>query len=163
MHWSIQALETPSSATIRSFPGTRKQLRDRLEGLLINKDRQHNMIWLRGPADTAVAQTFAEYADEHDALGATFFFSRPNNRDNPLQVVPTLAYQLAEKDDDYMNPLTRRLALKSRSVLRAALRTQLKKLIVEPFAILAWNSADPRESLIVLDGLDECQGEDVQC
>lgn len=75
-------------------PGTRLKTGDRLFNWLVDNQRQWNMIWLHGPAGTgksAVAQTFAECCDKSGRLGASFF-SRPNDRNKPDTVIPSLVY-----------------------------------------------------------------------
>ncbi|KAF5355198.1 hypothetical protein D9756_005678 [Leucocoprinus leucothites] len=78
-------------------PGTRVHIIEQLEEWLESLSREYDMLWLYGPAGTgksAIAQTFAELCAERNRLGATFFFSRPNHRNKPESVIPSLAYQL---------------------------------------------------------------------
>lgn len=148
-------------------PRTRVRIRNKLENWLNDRERQFNMIWLHGPAGTgksAIAQTLAGYCSDNNRLGAAFFFSRPSNRNKPDFVVPTLAYQLAVHSPKYKSVLTDRLA-NDPQLLKKAQHVQLKRLIVEPFLDLQTQERQrTREPfLIVLDGLDECEGERAQC
>jgi hypothetical protein len=125
------------------------------------------MIWIYGPAGcgkSAVAQTFAERCADVGRLGAAFFFSRPNKRNDPKTVIPTIAYQLSVHCADYKAVLTSRLA-DDPQLLSKALSVQFKKLIVEPLTYLQTQQYESvrRPYLVFLDGLDECQGEDAQC
>lgn len=147
---------------------TRRELRERITSWLINgTGRDWDMIWLMGPAGvgkSAVAQTTAEYCQEIGRLGASFFFSRLNNCTDPDAVIPTLAYRLAANHQGYRNAVTRVIA-DDRSILDKTLRVQFKKLIVDPFrSLIIQNPLITQEPLlIVIDGLDECDGEDAQC
>lgn len=124
------------------------------------------MLWLHGPAGTgksAVAQTFAERCAESERLGASFFFSRSNNRSDPNTVIPSLIYQLAVRLPHYKSLVAAHLA-NDPELLRKTRRTLFKNLIVEPLSQLQTQRRKRIQEplLVVLDGLDECQGEDAQ-
>ncbi|KAF9442876.1 hypothetical protein P691DRAFT_845609 [Macrolepiota fuliginosa MF-IS2] len=151
----------------RCHPDTRKSLRTRISQWGVGDGSGERMFWVLGAAavgKSAVAQTIAEDFDERDRLGASFFFSRPNQVDDPDWVIPTLAYQLATNHSQYKRIITERLA-DDPSILDKNRRTQLKKLIIEPFHILMTEHPDTvRDSLlIILDGLDECKDKHAQC
>ncbi|KAJ3576878.1 hypothetical protein NP233_g109 [Leucocoprinus birnbaumii] len=148
-------------------PGTRLSIINTLMNWLDDVGRQWPFIWLYGSAGcgkSAVAQTFADRCLEMGRLGASFFFSRPNNRNDPKTVVPTLAYQLATHCPEYKVIITTRLA-EDPQLLDKAIPVQFKKLIVEPFSYLQRHKPEcVREPFVILlDGLDECKGERVQC
>ncbi len=148
-------------------PGTREGIRARLKAWLDNPKRQRNVIWLTGPAGTgksAVAQTFAEHCLERRRLGAAFFFSRSNERNKPDTVIPTLAYQLAVQFPEYQRLLTERIA-HDPTIVQKAPHAQFKRLIIEPLSILELqgHTITQEPLLILLDGLDECQGIPAQC
>ncbi|KAF5349639.1 hypothetical protein D9756_008981 [Leucocoprinus leucothites] len=146
----------------RCHEGTREKVVEKLKTWFHDPVRQSKAIWLYGPAGTgksAVAQTFAEYCEAENCLGATFFFSRPNHRDRYETIIPTIAYQLAITFPSYQTMLSNVIAADT-TVLDKAPRVQLKKLIVEPFSDLYVqnNLVARRPLLVVLDGLDECYG-----
>ncbi|KAF9450302.1 hypothetical protein P691DRAFT_665649 [Macrolepiota fuliginosa MF-IS2] len=150
----------------RCHPDTRKSLRSRIIHWFTNPRRDWRILWVLGPVGvgkSAVAQTIAEEFKASGRLGAAVFFSR-HCRDDPDRVVATLAYQLAIQHPDYKNILTQRLADDS-TILEKSRRSQFKQLVVEPFKMLAVrNTTCVQEPLlIVLDGLDECNGEEAQC
>mgnify|MGYP001940473651 CR=1 FL=1 len=119
-------------------PRTRTKIRDRLSNWLVNPQREWNMIWFHGPAGTgksAIAQTFAELCAENARLGASFFYSRPNECNDPNTVVPSLVYQLAVCHPEYKSLVTAQL-VNDPKLLRKTQRAQFKKLIVEPFSLL---------------------------
>ncbi|KAF9441419.1 hypothetical protein P691DRAFT_779803, partial [Macrolepiota fuliginosa MF-IS2] len=81
----------------RCHPDTRKEVRQKITTWRSNPERDRSMLWLLGPAGvgkSAIAQTIAEECAADGSLGATFFFSRLNNRNNPHSVIPTIVYQL---------------------------------------------------------------------
>ncbi len=144
-------------------PGTRLRVGDRLFNWLTNPQRERSMIWLYGPAGTGkstVAQTFAERCAEVGRLGASFFFSRPNDRNDPDTVIPSLIYHLAVCNPQYKSLVAAQLANDPELLRKKTRRTQFKKLIVEPFSQLQNEIQEPL--LVVLDGLDECSGEEAQ-
>src|SRR6267378_1294028 len=57
------------------------------------------IMWIFGPSGfgkSAIAQTIADLCFQSDVLAASFFFSRKSpGRDNPLQFITTIAYQLS--------------------------------------------------------------------
>ncbi|KXN91945.1 hypothetical protein AN958_11005 [Leucoagaricus sp. SymC.cos] len=163
-----------SSARIpppKCHPGTREKVKGKISTWFHDPDRTAKAMWLYGPAGTgksAVAQTIAEICVDQDCLGAAFFFSRPNGRNKAETVVPTIAYQLATSLPPYRSALTKIIA-DDITVLEKTPRVQLKKLIIEPFSALQRKRPFTRRPLlarklllIVLDGLDECEGLDAQ-
>lgn len=145
-------------------PETRQDLRSCIVSWLANPNRDSNLFWLYGPAGagkSAVAQTIAEYYKDQGVLGATFFFSRPNNYDDPDRVIPTLAHQLAVVLPPYKR-LCRFIFDQDATILSKALRLQFRKLIEEPLSTLLVKGPSARPILLVLDGLDECQGDGPQ-
>ncbi|KAJ3568130.1 hypothetical protein NP233_g5910 [Leucocoprinus birnbaumii] len=148
-------------------PGTRRTICTKLMSWLYDVTREWKFIWLWGSAGcgkSAVAQTFAEKCLELGFLGASFFFSRPNHRNDPKKVVPTLIYQLATHCPAYKAIITSRLS-DDPQLLAKTIPVQFKKLIIEPFSELQQrglvNAQQP--FVIILDGLDECQSELAQC
>ncbi|KAF9450780.1 hypothetical protein P691DRAFT_653321, partial [Macrolepiota fuliginosa MF-IS2] len=151
----------------RCHPDTRKTLRSRIVDWGLRSGYGERMFWVLGPpavGKSAVAQTTAEEFKEKDRLGASFFFSRPNNLDDPDWVIPTLSYQLAVKHSHYKNIITQ-LLIDDPSILEKNRPTQFRQLIIEPFRTLMTKPPDTvREPLlIILDGLDECKDKQAQC
>ncbi|KAF5348461.1 hypothetical protein D9756_009607 [Leucocoprinus leucothites] len=134
------------------------------------------LLWLSGPAGvgkSAVAQTVAEEMGR--LLGAVFFFSRPNNRSDPSVVIPTLVYQLAMLLPEYKLIVGQQFK-EDPSIFGKSRHSQFEKLISDPFVpdlsrpltLLSYLSEQlltslfHRPLLIVLDGLDECDGLNAQ-
>ncbi|KXN87852.1 hypothetical protein AN958_08041 [Leucoagaricus sp. SymC.cos] len=113
------------------------------------------------PETRSVAQTVSEKLEEDEHLGAAFFFSRPNRRDDPNTLIPTLAYQLAVRLRQYRNILAWHIA-DDPSVLKKQRRAQFKALIMSLFQVLMNDLTHQSPNtiseplLIVIDGLYEC-------
>ncbi|KAJ3572873.1 hypothetical protein NP233_g2810 [Leucocoprinus birnbaumii] len=152
----------------RCHPGTREKIGRKLrDDWLGDPTHSSKIMWLSGPAGTgksAVAQTFAEYCEENGCLGSSYFFSRSNHRDKFETVIPTIVYHLASAFPEY-GILLDRIIANDPTVLDKAPRTQLRKLIVEPFSFLQaqGHPLTQRSLVILLDGLDECHGLELQC
>ncbi|KAF9443263.1 hypothetical protein P691DRAFT_635152, partial [Macrolepiota fuliginosa MF-IS2] len=144
----------------KCYPGTRIKLTTEIQTWLLCNVRNWDFLWLSGPAGvgkSAVAQTVAEFAAEQGILGAVYFFSRPNRRYKYTEVFITLAYQLAIRFPGYQPLVTAKLAAEP-DLLEKAPCIQFRKLIIEPLLLLSHE----RKRVILLDGLDECDGEDAQ-
>ena len=125
------------------------------------------ILWLYGAAGagkSAIAHTLAEICENYGWLVASFFFWKTaSERNNANRFVATIAHQVA-------------LAIPaSREFIRAAvdhnpfifkqsIDVQLSKLIIEPLdqLVSAGIIFDASPLVIIIDGLDECEGNDVQ-
>lgn len=145
-------------------PGTRMELKERINNWFLDKDRDKALLWLYGPAGvgkSAVMQTLAETLAESSRLGATLFFSRPNNRNDPQCAFITVAYQLATRIRPYRDFIVEKLVSNPR-LLEKGMKEQFKIFIVEPFRQKGIG-AGKEPWVILLDGLDECEGTAQQC
>ncbi|PPQ89427.1 hypothetical protein CVT25_002441 [Psilocybe cyanescens] len=154
----------------KCHPNTRTTVLQKLMDWFIGKFGWDNfMIWLYGPAGvgkSAIAQTFAELCAAKNRLLASFFFSRSDiRRNNEKTVVATLAYQL------WLHIPESRLIIEAvinnnPAIFRLNFNTQFDTLILDPLLQLAgtgrFTSGTPFPNLIIIDGLDECNGADVQ-
>jgi AAA ATPase domain len=113
--------------------------------------------WLSGLAGigkSTIAQTVAERADENGTLGASFFFSRGDAPlRNPNLVFPTLAFQLAQYDNEFKNNIGHAIQQDATLGHKKPL-AQFEGLILKPLGEL---DSHQRTILIVLDALDECE------
>ncbi|KXN84095.1 hypothetical protein AN958_00464 [Leucoagaricus sp. SymC.cos] len=158
-------------SSARSYPprchvDTRLSLRSRILEWRENYKRRSRLLWVMGQAavgKSAVAQTMAEVFAEMGYLGASFFFSRPNQRDNPHTLIPTLAYQLALNLPTYKRAITKRLG-DDPTILRKHRRALFEELISEPLRdLMAQNHPIVSSPLvIIIDGLDECSDKEAQ-
>ncbi|KXN91235.1 hypothetical protein AN958_01757 [Leucoagaricus sp. SymC.cos] len=119
------------------------------------------LLWLNGPAGvgkSAIAQTTAELLGER--LGAAFFFSRLNHRDDANRLLPSIAYQLATSHAPYRKAIDT-LLHNDPTLVSKSIRRQFQSLIIIPSQLEVQRDS-LREKVIIIDGLDECQGNDYQ-
>ncbi|GAB1528149.1 hypothetical protein RhiTH_011340 [Rhizoctonia solani] len=116
-----------------------------------------SIYWLNGMAGTGkttIAYTFAETLKARKALGASFFCTRTSGECRDVaQVIPTIAYQLADYSPSFRSALVSALE-KDRNITSCTMSTQCNRLILEP--LLAVKSAIPEGLMVVIDALDEC-------
>ncbi|KAJ3507884.1 hypothetical protein NLJ89_g6056 [Agrocybe chaxingu] len=154
--------------------GTREAIIQRIMDWIESDEAHASALWLHGPAGSgksALAKTIAELCMAKKSLIATFFFTRTRIdrvTDGNL-LIPTLAYQLAGK-----MALPRRhikkLLLRDPAIFYRTRQAQMEELIIKPlntyFSRLEHNYKRLFQGsslrLIVIDGLDECFGKDVQ-
>jgi len=162
-----KSLERDGFDAPRCHPNTRVAVINRLIDWMTGKFYDRASLWLYGAAGagkSAIAHTIAEICEKHGWLLATFFFSKTESeRNNVKRFVATIAYQIA-------------LAIPtSREYIEAAvdhnpwifdqsIDTQFSKLIIEPLQRLHSTGFDLCNSsfVIIIDGLDECSGNDIQ-
>ena len=159
----------------RCHPSTRKEILATImdhvretpssfEVLYMYGEAPSSMILLlfgsEGTGKSAIAQTIAEHCKSKGTLGASFFFSRvSSDRNTDKNLIATLAYQLC------MNvPEMKRFIVKAveddLSTFQKDLDTQMERLIINP-VIQATEEGIMSLSfptIIVVDGLDECEG-----
>jgi len=158
-----QQLDAP-----KCHPKTRLAVIDRIIDWLIGDiDCNALLLWLYGAAGagkSAIAHSLAEICDKYGWLLATFFFWKTAaERSDITRFVATIAYQIAcaipasrshiEAAVD-ANPM----------IFHQSIDAQLAKLIIEPLRCLHSAGFDFKNSpfVIIADGLDECQGTDIQ-
>ncbi|KAJ7118199.1 hypothetical protein C8R44DRAFT_878826 [Mycena epipterygia] len=120
-----------------------------------------NILWLYGPAGagkSAIAQSLCERLDAESCVAASFFFKHGHaSRGNANRLFSTIAYQLAvllPKLKDYISQIVEN----DPAIVDKSWSIQLQKLIVEP-----WQQMIPSShAVIIIDGLDECDGQNVQ-
>ena len=154
--------------------GTREAIIQEILDWLKKVTKSSSILWLRGPTGhgkTALESTIAEICKRDGVLIASFFFSRQiGNCSDGKFLFTTMAAQLIQAF-----PWTKRYIDKAiredPHIFGKALETQMKVLIAEPIQRIAtmtrvvdavtfgWMSYP---TLIVIDGLDECAGLDVQ-
>jgi len=152
----------------KCHPRTRVAVINRLIDWLTRKiDDEALIMWLYGAAGagkSAIAHTLAEICDKKGWLLATFFFWKTaSERNNASRFVATIAHQIA-----LAIPAAREfieLAINdNRRVFDLSIDTQLAKIILEPLQRLHSTSFNflACPFVVIIDGLDECQGKDMQ-
>ncbi|KAF9450804.1 hypothetical protein P691DRAFT_797668 [Macrolepiota fuliginosa MF-IS2] len=165
---TIDGAEFDSSARDpppRCHPGTRAEIITDAQEWLRVLDADKRILWLCGPVGvgkSAIVQSLAELqADSGERrIGATLFFSRTFQRNDPSRVWTTISFQLAEKEPRYLAYVQEQLHSNPK-LLEKGMREQFRKLIAEPFGLR--EVIKPSQPLFIfLDGLDECKGENAQ-
>ncbi|KAL7277956.1 hypothetical protein ACG7TL_007907 [Trametes sanguinea] len=116
------------------------------------------ILWLyalAGAGKSTLALTVAEWWDEDDVLGATFFCARDGDRSNIRCIFRTIAYQLACRFPEFREALSK--VLKGDPDIHSSVPSrQLQKLIAEPLEVANSGGRLPGRIAIVIDALDEC-------
>ncbi|KAJ6469909.1 hypothetical protein C8R45DRAFT_1078564 [Mycena sanguinolenta] len=146
MHWSFDL-----NSDFESLPF-------RLDG---PADPECRIIWLYGPAGagkSAIMQTLAGQLQDANRLGGCFFFKRGHDtRGNAQTLFATIAYQLALNVEWLRTPISE-IVENNPSVVVRSIATQMKMLISDPCG----DHANRDSVTILIDGLDECEGQDTQ-
>ncbi|RXW21225.1 hypothetical protein EST38_g4639 [Candolleomyces aberdarensis] len=113
---------------------------------------------------SALQQTIAEICGRKNILGSSFFFSATDPSRNTVNpVVPTIAYQLGRRSPE-VKRLIKAAVEEDPLIFSQSLRDQMATLIVGPFECLGSEGLNLSTVpyAILIDGLDECRGEDSQ-
>ena len=134
-------------------------------------DIQSRIFWLYGGAGagkSALAQSLAEKFKANDLAASFFFFKADANRNDGNRLMPTLALQLLQSFPE-ITPFLEEKILANPDLFKKNRHSQIFELLVEPLKSLSEKEASdaqsskPHPRLVVIDGLDECIGPDVQC
>ncbi|KAJ7899413.1 hypothetical protein B0H13DRAFT_1622773, partial [Mycena leptocephala] len=145
----------------KCHPETRTKMLEHLHKWSFKTDFRSGVLWLHGPAGagkSAIAQSFCQKLEAEGRLGASFFFKRRHpSRGSGNRLFPTITYQLALYSPELKQPISQ-IIEHNPSIIDRALSTQLQKLIIGPCR----QNLRSRTLVIVIDGLDECEGQDIQ-
>ncbi|KAF7331128.1 putative nwd2 protein [Mycena sanguinolenta] len=126
-------------------------------------DSYTNILWLYGPAGSgksAIMQTLASQLRNARRFGGSFFFKRGHaTRGNAKTLFATIAYQLALAVP-WLHTSISQIVENDPSVVVRSIAVQAKTLISDPCRFHAHENYDP--VIILIDGLDECEGHEVQ-
>ncbi|KAK5662884.1 hypothetical protein OQA88_6295 [Cercophora sp. LCS_1] len=124
-----------------------------------NDPQAESIFWLNGMAGTGkstISRTVATSFAKDGLLGASFFFKRgEGSRGKAGLVFPTIARQLMHKIPTLV-PSVRKAIGTDPDVPKKALRDQFEKLILQPLGSIHRTT----EIVIVIDALDECDGDE---
>lgn len=154
----------------KCHPNTRLAVIDDIMRWIQDLAQSKDVLWLYGPAGagkSAIAQTIAELSAKLGLLVATFFFFRTStSRNNEKRLIASIAYQLALSIPE-SRPFIESAIHLDPSIFDKSLETQVETLIIAPLekARSATTSAitDKWPRIILIDGLDECNGNSIQC
>jgi len=146
----------------RCLPGTRREVLEKIETWARAGSEGTSILWLHGPAGagkSAIAQTVAETCAGRGELAASFFFARTvANRNTLKYLFPTIAAQIALSVPEQRRRLDNILN-------NDPWITERVMGSVDLLASLFPQGSEPvpsSPSLIIIDGLDECQGHNDQ-
>ncbi|KAF9440953.1 hypothetical protein P691DRAFT_685703, partial [Macrolepiota fuliginosa MF-IS2] len=149
-------------------PGTRTCFLEELQLRIRDTSLGSRIIWLRGAAGIGksaimqtLAETLAEIKSPAPVIFTTLFFSRPNKQNDPKKALTTLAYGLAVLDSQYRSYVGENFATNP-GFLDKSPEKQFKQLFLDPFTG-GHVRIGPQRWVVILDGLDECDGEEEQC
>ncbi|KAF8145688.1 hypothetical protein K438DRAFT_1690195, partial [Mycena galopus ATCC 62051] len=148
----------------KCHPETRTKMLENLRQWSLETDPRSTILWLHGPAGagkSAIMQTLARKLQSVGRLGGSFFFKRGHaTLGNAKILFATIAYQLALSVSWLKAPISNTVE-NDPSIIARSIKIQLQKLISEPCRL--HNVGGTRDPItIVIDGLDECEGQDVQ-
>jgi hypothetical protein len=158
-HNSAERFDPP-----KCHPHTREAVLKRVKQWVDDPSNQAQILWIFGPAGagkSAIAQSIADFCFQSDNLAASFFFSRNSaGRDNAMQFITTLAYQLSHSIPEMKAAVVKALE-DDPLLLSRSLDAQAHGLIIGPLnnAVLMSRSKKilkSRPRLVIVDGLDEC-------
>ncbi|KAJ6586150.1 hypothetical protein B0H19DRAFT_925298, partial [Mycena capillaripes] len=157
----------------RCHPETRTEMLKKLENWCINSewpttrmerprttDMEPTVLWVHGPAGagkSAIMASLSQRLADAKRLGGTFFFKHGHPRCGNAQVLfNTLALQLAVNIPQLKSQISRAVE-ENPTIVGRSISVQLRELILEPSRKL-----DTAPWIIIIDGLDECAGEETQ-
>ena len=153
MHDSNERFPPP-----RCHPSTRERILQRILNWVESDPSSERILWLSGSPGTgksAIAQTISERCKQNGRLAATFFFSTSSKRNRSVRLVATLAYQIALSVPGAKEFIAN--AVKDDlSVFTKDINSQLVQLIIRPLALAAQGGDLTKQTLVIIDGLDEC-------
>jgi len=142
----------------RCLPGTRRGILQKIETWARAGRMGTSILWVHGPAGagkSAIAQTIAETCAGRDELAASFFFARTVASRNALKhLFPTIAAQIAISVPEKRQRLDSVLKNDPWIADRALGSVDLVASLFQQGSALVPSSP----FLVVIDGLDECQG-----
>jgi len=165
---TYNSLERQQRDAAKCHPNTRVAVINRLIGW-IRGDIDFNalILWLYGAAGagkSAIAHTLAEICEKYECLLATFFFWKTAaERSDISRFVATIAYQVA-RAIPAIRQLIETVVDADPMIFQQSVDVRLAKLIIEPIRHLHSTGFNFKESpfVIIIDGLDECRGNDIQ-
>ncbi|KAJ7310758.1 hypothetical protein DFH08DRAFT_791964 [Mycena albidolilacea] len=156
----------------KCHPETRSQILESLWNWSSRTDPRSTVLWLHGPAGagkSAIAQSFCQTLEAGHRLGASFFFKRGDSScGTATKLFPTIAYQLAlSKNPSDLRQVISRTVENNPSILDRSLSLQVQTLIVDPcrqalILNLCRRTFPKHPVVIVIDGLDECDSQNIQ-
>lgn len=146
---------------------TRVEVTSEIMGRIQDRKSPQRLLCMTGAAGagkSALQQTIAEICGQGDILASSFFFSATDiTRNNINAFAPTIAYQLGRRNMGLRSRMKRAVEDEP-LIFSQSLQAQMNTLIVGPFKQLrdTGTNLSHLPYAILIDGLDECKGEDRQ-
>ena len=141
------------------LPGTRTELLSRITDWAKSDDKF--IFWLNGMAGTGkstIARTVARGLKEDGLLGATFFFKRGEaSRGNATYLITSIVGQLVARHRQLVPEVLNAMETDP-TITSKFIRDQFDKLLYQP--LLRLQPDQSTTMVIVIDALDECDGDD---
>ncbi|KAM0412751.1 hypothetical protein ACHAPD_007797 [Fusarium lateritium] len=151
-------------STSSCLPNTRVKVLDEIRKWADSEDTRQ-LYWLKGIAGTGkstIALTIAREYHQKGKLGASFFFSRGHSG---LAIsdkfVATIASQLAQHSQELQTRIQEAVCANP-DISSKSLSYQWERLVLQPLS-LACPQGSLRSLLVVVDALDECEGDEDSC
>ncbi|KAJ7663210.1 hypothetical protein DFH06DRAFT_345805 [Mycena polygramma] len=123
-------------------------------------ETEQTVLWVHGPAGagkSAIMHTLAERLMAQGRLGGAFFFKREHaTRGNAKALFVTIALQLAVNSAE-LKPRISQIVEENPTLVSRSISVHLRELILKPCTGLP----EPPWTILI-DGLDECEGQSVQ-
>jgi hypothetical protein len=145
----------------KCLPGTRIDLLHQVREWATSPD-ENPIFWLSGRAGTGkstVSRTVADTLRKDKLLGASFFFKRgEGDRGNAMKLFPTVTSQLV-KNVLLLFTGVQEVIRGDSTIAMKGLEEQFDRLILQPLLRLPLPTSPPPVIVIVIDALDECEGD----
>ncbi|KAF9766270.1 hypothetical protein IL306_001345 [Fusarium sp. DS 682] len=129
----------------------------------ITDDASKPILWLNGMAGTGkstIARTVAKERSKCSDLGASFFFKRGGaDRGSLIRFVPSVARQLARSVPGFARFVKNALD-SDPDIVSKAVAKQFAELVEAPLKELTKTATQTSPLAIIIDALDECEGDD---
>ncbi|KAJ6558803.1 hypothetical protein DFH09DRAFT_527357 [Mycena vulgaris] len=171
---ATEAFHDPADghAQPRCHPETRIEMQEKLWKWYINSewpskergtesyDTEPTILWVHGPAGarkSAIMETLSRRLEKAGRLGGAFFFKRRHSTHGSAKVLfSTIALQLAVNSPRLKLQISRTVE-ENPTLVNRSIGVQLEELILKPCLGL-----ESPPWIIIIDGLDECEGQNVQ-
>jgi hypothetical protein len=143
------------------LPGTRTDLLSQISEWA-SSPQGRCIFWLNGIAGTGkstISRTMAKSFRLSQSLGASFFFKRgEGDRRNARKLFPTIARQLAISIPE-IAPVLQQTVRENPGIITKTMREQFEILLLQPLYSLGRSKIPTQAMVIVIDALDECEGD----
>ncbi|KAJ5885241.1 hypothetical protein N7495_009751 [Penicillium taxi] len=114
---------------------------------------------MAGTGKSTISRTVAKLFSQDKSLGASFFFKRGEaGRGNAMKLFTTIAWQIAISIPQLL-PFIQKAVDDNPGITTKAMTEQFNKLLLQPMLDLERLNLPIQTMVIVIDALDECEGE----